>query len=293
MKRPAFRMAAAILALSLAESFPAIAAGRDGKAIVDEVCAACHRTGLEGAPRIGDRKAWKARAERGLSSLTQSAMEGVRKMPPHGGKLALNDRDLSRAITYMVNQSGGHWIEPIDRAHPPRARSGAEIVVAQCSKCHEAGINGAPRVGDRAAWLGRAQNGFDGLVRSAINGHGAMPARGGMADLTDAEMNAAVMFMFQTSVSGRAPEGRSVREVVAHIGEDIVNLRCVRCHDAPNTGAPRIGNASAWKASLKGGIAAAAQSAPRHHADMPSRGGFGGLTEDDVRAAIAYMSTSR
>jgi cytochrome c5 len=61
-------------------------------------------------------------------------------------------------------------------------------------------LNGAPRIGDKDAWIQRAKLGFDSVVRSAINGHGAMPARGGMANLTDPEMRAAVTYMFQTSV---------------------------------------------------------------------------------------------
>ena len=47
--------------------------------------------------------------------------------------------------------------------------------------------------------MGRARDGFDSLVQSAIRGHGQMPARGGMADLTDAEMRDAVAFMFERS----------------------------------------------------------------------------------------------
>jgi len=179
--------------------------GRTGKEVVDNVCLACHATGVNGAPKVGDTKAWEARSKRGLSALTGSALEGVRKMPPHGGSLSLNDIELKRAITYMVNQSGGSWTEPIDRRHLPAPRSGEQVVKAQCSKCHTQGLNGAPKIGDKAAWIDRAKLGFDGAVRSAINGHGAMPARGGMPNLTDAEMRAAVAYMFYQSVSKEGP----------------------------------------------------------------------------------------
>jgi len=177
---------------------PASAQGthRSGKDIVDTQCAPCHRTGLHGAPRIGDHKAWADRASRGLSALTESALHGIRQMPPHGGNAALTDADLKRAITYMVNQSGGHWTEPIDKGEPTRARTGEEIVRRQCFKCHQEGKNGAPRIGDRAAWIPRLSHGLDVTVRSAINGHGGMPARGGLADLTDAELKSAIVYMF-------------------------------------------------------------------------------------------------
>jgi len=198
MKRRFELAAAALLAAGLA--LPALAQDRSGEAVVATVCANCHATGRDGAPRIGDAKAWEARSRRGLSALTANALEGVRKMPPHGGSVKLSDIEIKRAITFMVNQSGGHWIDPIDRRNPPKERTGEAIVKAQCSKCHGTGVNGAPKIGDKDAWIRRASLGFDSVVRSAINGHGAMPARGGMADLTDAEMRAAVTYMFQTSV---------------------------------------------------------------------------------------------
>jgi cytochrome c5 len=78
-------------------------------------------------------------------------------------------------------------------------------VKAQCVKCHGKGLNGAPKIGDKAAWIDRAKLGFDSVVRSAINGHGAMPSRGGMPNLTDSEMRAAVTYMFQQSVKNEAP----------------------------------------------------------------------------------------
>jgi cytochrome c5 len=196
----ATKLLGAAVALAWAVSAPASAADRSGNEVVDQVCAACHAAGTDGAPKIGDKKAWDKRAKRGLSSLTKTALEGVRKMPPHGGKLDLTDLEIKRAVAYMVNHSGGHWNEPIDRAHPPAQRSGKAIVEAQCVKCHGTGAGGAPKIGDKDAWVGRAKQGFDSAVRSAIAGHGGMPARGGMANLTDAEMRAAVTYMFQTSV---------------------------------------------------------------------------------------------
>jgi len=86
------------------------------------------------------------------------------------------------------------------QAAEPKERSGEQVVAMRCVQCHGTGVAGAPKIGDRAAWIDRARNGIDTLVRSAIKGHGQMPARGGMADLTDAEMREAVTWMFQKSV---------------------------------------------------------------------------------------------
>jgi len=68
-----------------------------------------------------------------------------------------------------------------------------------CFACHDAGIGGAPKIGDKAAWADRLQKGPEMLVSNAINGFqgdaGIMPPKGGMASLTDDEVRAAVMHM--------------------------------------------------------------------------------------------------
>jgi cytochrome c5 len=108
----------------------------------------------------------------------------------------------------MVNQSGGKWAEPVSGLTPAVERRGAQIVKAQCAKCHQAGTGGAPRIGDRDAWALRLKRGVDFLVRSAINGHGPMPARGGMADLTDSELRGAILYMFNPEGSAAKPAAR-------------------------------------------------------------------------------------
>lgn len=177
-------------------------ADRSGKDVVDAVCGHCHNSGKDGAPKIGDKQAWSRRAEAGLGALTQHALKGIRKMPAHGGNQDLSDFEIQRAITHMVNLSGGSWTEPTNKKAKTADRSGKDIVNMQCIKCHKAGTNGAPKLGDRDAWIPRAVNGMDALVRSAINGHGGMPARGGMASLTDSEMREAVIYMFDQSIKG-------------------------------------------------------------------------------------------
>ena len=169
---------------------------RSGKEVVDAVCAACHGTGMNDAPKIGDQKAWAKRATQGLSSLTKHAINGIRHMPAHGGSPDLTDLEIARAVAYMVNQSGGRWVEPVSLKDLARERSGEQVVQAQCVKCHQTGVGGAPKIGDRAAWAPRIKDGLDNTVRSAIRGHGGMPARGGMADLTDAELRGAIVYMF-------------------------------------------------------------------------------------------------
>jgi cytochrome c5 len=100
----------------------------------------------------------------------------------------------------MVNQSGKNWVEPVSLAAAGQ-RTGERVVQSKCIECHGVGKFGAPRIGDQQAWIGRVSVGLDKVVATAIHGHGAMPPRGGMADLTDTEIRAAVIYMFNQSTA--------------------------------------------------------------------------------------------
>lgn len=76
-----------------------------------------------------------------------------------------------------------------------KARDGAAIYKAVCSVCHATGVAGAPKTGDKAAWAPRIATGLATMLKNATNGKGAMPPRGGAADLTDAELKTAVEYL--------------------------------------------------------------------------------------------------
>jgi len=73
-----------------------------------------------------------------------------------------------------------------------KPRDGATIYNSICGVCHNAGVAGAPKPEDKGNWAPRLALGKEALYKSAIGGKNAMPARGGAADLTDAEVKAAV-----------------------------------------------------------------------------------------------------
>lgn len=206
---PMFPAACAVcLLLIVASDAFAQSAGSNGKQVVEAVCAECHRTGENGAPKIGDEAAWAELAQRGLTRLTESALKGIRDMPAHGGDITLGDLEIAQAITYMVNQSGGEWVEPVAAATSAADREPGQIVRDHCAACHATGVDGAPEIGDIDAWIPRLKRarGFDALVRSAIHGHGPMPARGGVADLTDSEIRSAILYMYSPEyIAGDAP----------------------------------------------------------------------------------------
>ncbi len=69
---------------------------------------------------------------------------------------------------------------------------GKAVFNQNCAMCHVPGLAESPKVGDKAAWAPRLALGKDALVKSALNGKGVMPARGGNPKLTDDEVRAAV-----------------------------------------------------------------------------------------------------
>ena len=72
---------------------------------------------------------------------------------------------------------------------------GKKIYDTACMACHGAGVAGAPKFGDKAAWAPRIKLGIDALHASALKGKGAMPPKGGNVTLPDADVIAAVDYM--------------------------------------------------------------------------------------------------
>ncbi|PID62087.1 MAG: cytochrome c5 family protein [Gammaproteobacteria bacterium] len=90
----------------------------------------------------------------------------------------------------------------------------AEIVASTCSACHEAGVAGAPVIGDEAEWAKRREAGLDALLSSVIDGKGAMPARAG-SSFSDDELRSAVQHLAMFEVVEEAAAGASAAETSA------------------------------------------------------------------------------
>ena len=77
-------------------------------------------------------------------------------------------------------------------------KSPDQLYQGACLACHSTGAAGAPKIGDASAWSQRISKGFDSLVTSAINGIGAMPARGG-SQYSDDQMRAVIEYIIAES----------------------------------------------------------------------------------------------
>jgi len=77
---------------------------------------------------------------------------------------------------------------------------GEKIYGTTCVSCHGAGVLGAPKVGDKAAWAPRVAKGADTLHANALNGFNMMPPKGGNTALKDEELKAAVDYMISKAI---------------------------------------------------------------------------------------------
>lgn len=78
-------------------------------------------------------------------------------------------------------------------------QTGEAVYTSTCLACHGSGAAGAPKTGDVAAWAPRLAQGYDTVVKNAIEGIRAMPAKGGNPDLDNYEVARAVVFMANQS----------------------------------------------------------------------------------------------
>ena len=81
----------------------------EGQKTYQAACFACHGTGAAGAPKLGDKAAWKSRIAQGMGKLNDHAIKGFKGktgfMPAKGGRADLSDDVVKAAVQYMVDQS--------------------------------------------------------------------------------------------------------------------------------------------------------------------------------------------
>lgn len=255
----------------------------NGKAIYDSTCVACHSTGAAGAPKLGDADAWAPRIKTGPAVLYASATKGKGAMPPRGGNANLSDAEVHAAVNYIISQAGSKEksanaaasSSPV-AAKPaevsPKAAAaavpkiagvtggnanGKAIYDSTCVACHGTGAAGAPKFGDADAWAPRIKNGVAALYVSATKGKGAMPARGGNASLSNADIQAAVNYIISQSGSGTKSAKATAPSPAAALATDVAPKAAA---PAPTPVAPTLAAAKPTAVSPNATMPAAAAS---------------------------------
>ncbi len=181
-------------------------------------------------------------------------------------------------------------------------QTGEQVVKTVCATCHQAGVAGAPKIGDKAAWGPRIKQGQAALVQSALKGKGAMPPKGGNPSLSDDDVARAVAFLANQAGAGfkepavKAPAQKPQAQAVAAgaaggaaDGKKVFDSTCTACHSTGVAGAPKLGDKAAWAPRIKQGMDTLVQSATKGKGAMPPKGGNASLSDADLRAAIEFM----
>ena len=224
-----------------------------------------------------------------------------------------------RAVAQRIQKIGMVEIRDANRV----LKTGEEVFKAQCVTCHGAGLAGAPKFGDAAAWSPRISTGYDALLLSALKGKNAMGAQGG-GDYEDIEIGRAVVYM-TAAAGGKFPEpvapaaGAASAPVAAAatasaipaaapaaaatvvaaaapvaaaagpgVGEALYKQVCMACHAAGVAGSPKFGDKTAWAPRIKTGMETLYASAIKGKGAMPPKGGSA-ASDADIRAAVDYM----
>lgn len=211
---------------------------------------------------------------------------------------------------------------------PKGSLTGEQVYNQVCKTCHEAGLAGAPKIGDKAAWGKIIAQGDATTFAHAIGGLRAMPPRGGNGELTDDEVKRAVVFMASKAgatwtapavsavaaapaaapaasaapaataapaAAAAAPAAAAPAAVAsahpagAAAGKSVYDGGCVACHGAGIAGAPKFGDKAQWAPRIKTGMDTLYAAAIKGKGIMPPKGGNASLSDADVKAAVDFM----
>ena len=84
-----------------------------GEKVYKGTCSICHKSGLNGAPRMGSKRDWEQRLAQGNEVLYSRAINGYRgsmgSMPSRGSNPRLSEAEVKAAVDYIVEHSIPAW----------------------------------------------------------------------------------------------------------------------------------------------------------------------------------------
>jgi len=173
-----------------------------GKMVYYKSCDLCHQNGEMAAPLIGSGSSWYSRLqENGINGLYRHAINGFNSMPPRGACVTCSDNDVISAIDFILNKSltRSQWDDLKKGGSKRYPVNGKNIYTENCASCHAQGLNGAPKMGDKAVWnnIANTKN-MDTLIEHIMKGKNH-PAKGGCKHCTTGDVLEAVKYIYKDS----------------------------------------------------------------------------------------------
>lgn len=190
-----------------------------------------------------------------------------------------------------------------DASDAAALKTGEQVYAAQCVACHGAGVAGAPKFGDAAAWGPRIKQGYDVLLTAALKGKGAMGPQGG-GDFSDLEIGRAVVHMANAggakfdepkgapapaAPTAAAPAGPGAPAAQGDAVPALYTQVCQTCHASGVANAPKLGDKAAWAPRIAEGVDHLVAQVIKGKGAMPPKGGAANASDADIKAVVAYM----
>jgi cytochrome c5 len=238
---------------------------------------------------------------------------------PAAGTQAYSEKSIAERIAPVARA------EFVDANAPKILRTGEQIYKEVCAACHATGAAGAPKTADTAAWAPRIKTGYGALLKSVINGKGAMAARAGNPDLGDTELGRAVVYMANGAGAGAqfkepaapapvnsspsntaasvvpapavltppvtTPPAATATKVSADAGKKLYETACISCHASGVANAPKFADKAAWAPRIALGNEQLTKNVISGKGAMPPKGGSS-ASEEEIKAAVVFMTAA-
>ena len=189
-------------------------------------CIGCHGPTMKGNVFMGSANLsdgiYRFKASDQKSSIIRTILHGVNQghdpltqdavMPSFGTSTVIDKTQIKKLAVYVHQLGGGVAVKPkpvaLPKAETPKIETtssakvstrGGKEIYTKCQGCHNVGIGGAPKYGDKIAWQSRIKRGMDDVLSVAKAGKGMMPPKGTCMDCSDTELRLVIQYMMDSA----------------------------------------------------------------------------------------------